>query len=436
MRFLRGAVAVAAGAFWTCPLAAQLQLETLGPGSSAAQIVSVGLRPAGLPPGSPARNYGAGIVVGRDGDDILIVTARHVVLRDDDAGEIVVGVGSEEVQVPGWLVAVSDSPTDLAVVGIRHRSWAADGRWMPAAPRMLDVVDQPVVGTRVFALGCPMGACWAPPLEGRIARADSPQIFVRIPYPTEGESGGALVNERGMIVGVFAGLDSVGLQSVWRWSRVLAWLRSVSVPVNIPRRRLEQTGQVWGEIRVSQFSARARRPDGSRAPVPMAIEFGLRIHPRVDLVAGQRNLTLAIPNQPGQLPDGFEGSYLSYGARYTQPLPLSIGRGRPPATIFLEIDALVSSGGRTYTLQAIPDSFDLRTGEQVLHLVTGYSWHGGSGIVTGFRLFPYGNLTVSVSRGIINLRLPPDLDRFRRRSFYELGLGFATFHSIAPLFGY
>lgn len=433
MNSLRHALACGISAFWIFPLEAQLQLETLGPGSTAPQIVSVRRVPAGQPPHSVGSGYGAGIVIGRDGDDILILTARHVIPQEDRTENIVVGIGPKEEQVIGRVVA-SDSAMDLAVIGSRYPRWVSDGRWSASAPRMLNVVDQPMVGTRVFAIGCPMGACWAPPLEGRIARADYQQILVRIPYPTAGESGGALVNDRGMIVGVIAGLDDAGLVSVRPWGRVLAWLDRVSVPVNIPRRRLEQTGQIWAEIQFPQFSARARRPDGSRTPVPMAFEFGLRIHPRFDIVAGYRGLSLALRNEPGQLPDGFEGSYRSYGLRYSQPLPFSLGRGTPPAMMFLGFNSLQSSGSSAFVLEAIPDSFDLRTGEQAYHLVSIYNWDSGWSAVAGLRLFLYRGVSVSASRTVINLHLPPEHDGFRRSTVYEFGLGISSLTAIFPLF--
>jgi hypothetical protein len=372
----------------------------------------------------------------------MVLTAFHVVNEDrlpseleicakGEAKRIIVGVGPSEDPVMGEVL-VSDSARDLAVIHIKYPPWLSGGRWTAAAPRILDVVYWPVRGARAYALGCPMGACWAPPLEGRIARVSDEQIYVRIPYPTDGESGGALVDERGVIIGVFAGLDNVGLQSVLPWNFVLAWLDVAGIQVNIPRRKLEQTGELWGEIQLAPLSSPARRPDGSRAPFPTAFHVGVRVHQNVDLVAGLRSITGASITRDNQLPDGFSGSYTSLGARYTRPISFGIGGGRPPLMIFYGVSFLFSNTANVYVLEAIPDSFDLRTGEQAYHLVDNYlSTHGGWSATAGIRLYFHRGMSVRGSLNMINLNLPPTHDRFRRHSFLELGIGLT---SVQPIF--
>lgn len=406
---------------WTCPLSGQSL--TLGPTSTGPQIVSVRLIATGEPLQSPGSSFGAGIVIGRDGNHILAVTALHVINGDDGREHrIVVGAGPEEDRVPGEVV-ISDSVEDLAVIRFQYAPWVADGSWTSAAPRMLDVLFQPVRGARVFALGCSMGACWAPPLEGRIARATDRQIYVRIPYPTDGVSGGALVDERGMIIGVFAGLDDVGLQSVRPWPFVLGWLYYASIPVNIPRRRLEQTGQLWGEIQFAGPlpSYPAWRPDSSRTLPPHGFDIGYRIHPNFDFTLGYRYLTTSERTRADQLPDGFTGSYRSIGVRYTRPFPVAF-RDTPPMMTFVGVSYLGFSNAHVYRLEALPDSFDLRTGEQAYHLIDSYlPNYGGWSATAGFRLYLYRGMGIRGSFSMINLNLPLEHDRFRRHSFIELG---------------
>lgn len=398
-----------------CTGSAQVQGQTLGPSSARAQIVSVRMIPPSKAIESEGARVGSGIVIGHTEDAILILTSMHVIAKDSATDNIVVGVGSNEKRVLAQMVLSSDSVLDLALIRVRYDDWLSDGRWRAGAPRMLDVSHRPRIGDQTYLIGCPMGACWAPPLEARIAALAGDQMLVRTPYPIGGTSGGALVDDRGFIIGIVTGLDDVGLRSVRPWATALEWLSSHSVTVNIPQRSLEQTGQVWVE---------------GQLPVPVnrrrSWELGVKVHRALDLVVGRRHVR-TITSSPSRIDyplDVLNAYFSTLGARYTRPINLFPVQGQPPVTVFGGVNRLLKAPNGIHRLQAIPDSFDLRTGEQAYHVVPSVVDANGWSVNAGVRMYVYRGATVRVNVTLIDMNLPPGNEDLRRTNLLEVGVGY------------
>jgi S1-C subfamily serine protease len=196
-----------------------------------------------------ARGSGSAVLVDADG---ILVTNAHVV---GDAGrgraEFVDGTGVDVV-----VVGV-DPLSDLAVL----RARSTDG--LPTPARLADA-DELVVGQLVVAVGNPLGLAGSvtagvvsalgralPTRSGRAGRVVEDVIQTDAAL-NPGNSGGALADGRGRVVGISTAVAGVGL--------------GLAVPVNATTRRILAALRADGRVRRAYLGV-----VGAPAPVPAAV---------------------------------------------------------------------------------------------------------------------------------------------------------------------
>ncbi|HEV7789267.1 MAG TPA: trypsin-like peptidase domain-containing protein [Pseudonocardia sp.] len=212
-----------------------------------------------------ATGAGSGVVFTADG---LLLTNAHVV-ADANRGEAEFTDGTETT----FDVVGADPLSDLAVLRARNAT--------PPAAKLGDA-DQLVVGQLVVAVGNPLGLSGSvtagvvsalgrslPTRSGRAGRVIENVIQTDAAL-NPGNSGGALANSRGEVVGINTAVAGVGL--------------GLAVPVNATTRRIVATLLSDGRVRRGYLGV-----VGTPAPVPAAVaeryqrSKGLRL---VEVVAG------------------------------------------------------------------------------------------------------------------------------------------------------
>ena len=144
--------------------------------------------------------FGAGIVVAASAQDIYIVTADHLVRRNGTSS----GVTVQFSQRPGdWVAArildLRNGDLDLAAVAVSRPSWMTTA--MLTGPGA--VASSLARGTDVYALGYPQQRPWDMPVTAdKVARTDTLKLTFQSQYVREGNSGGALLDSCGRIVGM------------------------------------------------------------------------------------------------------------------------------------------------------------------------------------------------------------------------------------------
>lgn len=395
----------------------------LGPSSSLPQIVTVRVLRLSEPLEGQGIGYGSGIVIGKEVDgDLLIVTAAHAVEKLADTTRVVVGIGMEDRRVTADLVGLPDPDTDLAILRITNPDWVNAGNWTLRAPSMLTVNYRYHAGARVFVLGCPFGECWASPVEARIVRLQPDRLDVRTASRLQGHSGGALVDERGLIIGVFTSKEDVGLSSVIKWPAVVRWLGSRGVVPNLPARTLVQTGNFSVVFNYAPLDPRGgKHPDGSRTWPATTFELGYRLYGDIDVIGGYQFVSVShwYIDAPSE---SFLGHFLSVGVRRSIPLDLGTA-GERPATVIFGINRLTGLNHQLLVLESVPDSFDLRTGLPILRYVERYATGNGWSFDVGLRGHVYRGLVLQIGASFTTFSLR-ESDLFRNQMGYTVGFGF------------
>jgi len=194
-----------------------------------------------------ATGSGSGVVFTDDG---LLLTNAHVV-GEASRGDAEFTDGTETA----FDVVGTDALSDLAVLRARNAT--------PPAARLGDA-DQLVVGQLVVAVGNPLGLAGSvtagvvsalgrslPTRSGRAGRVIENVIQTDAAL-NPGNSGGALANSRGEVVGINTAVAGVGL--------------GLAVPVNSTTRRIIATLLADGRVRRGYLGL-----VGTPAPVPAAV---------------------------------------------------------------------------------------------------------------------------------------------------------------------
>jgi S1-C subfamily serine protease len=261
-----------------------------------------------------ARGSGSAVLVDADG---ILITNAHVV-GDADRGRAEFVDGTQvDVAVVG-----TDPLSDLAVL----RTAGTDG--LPTPVRLGDA-DELVVGQLVVAVGNPLGLAGSvtagvvsalgralPTRSGRAGRVVEDVIQTDAAL-NPGNSGGALADGRGRVVGVNTAVAGVGL--------------GLAVPVNATTRRILAALRADGRVRRAYLGV-----VGSPAPVPATVAdkyrrtSGLRL---VEVIAGSPaadaglrpgDLVLDVGRQPVHDAQGVQRQL--FGEAVGIPLPVTVLR--------------------------------------------------------------------------------------------------------------
>ncbi|HZG91517.1 MAG TPA: trypsin-like peptidase domain-containing protein [Pseudonocardia sp.] len=260
------------------------------------------------------RGSGSAVLVDADG---ILVTNAHVV-GDAHAARVDFVDGTQvEVAVVGV-----DPLSDLAVLR------AADGAGLPSPVRLGDA-DELVVGQLVVAVGNPLGLAGSvtagvvsalgramPTRSGRAGRVVEDVIQTDAAL-NPGNSGGALADGRGRVVGINTAVAGVGL--------------GLAVPINSTTRRILAALRADGRVRRAYLGV-----VGSPAPVPAAVadryrrSSGLRL---VEVIAGSPaahaglragDLVLDVGRRPVHDAQGIQRQL--FGEAVGRPLPVTVLR--------------------------------------------------------------------------------------------------------------
>jgi ankyrin repeat protein len=158
-----------------------------------------------LTTGAGERSFvGAGIVIGRVGDALIIVTAAHVIRTGVDEARTTTVRLKRFASTPLRAVRVVqvDRKLDLAV--LRLEQLQAAGINACAVPVARLVIDMPVEREHaVFPVGNPAGVAWkVPPTADRVADVTAREVRFQSSVIESGHSGGALFNVFGDLVGM------------------------------------------------------------------------------------------------------------------------------------------------------------------------------------------------------------------------------------------
>ena len=164
--------------------------------------------PAPLPTPAPARGIGSGVIVSDDG---YILTNNHVIEGSDEV-TVTLSSGKEySAELVGRDAAGTEvSGTDLALLKI-------DAKGLPTLP--FGDSDQLEVGEWVIAIGTPLNFSQTV-TRGIVSAKGRPGVFSGIKYGNfiqtdapinRGNSGGALINIRGELIGINTAIVTGGL---------------------------------------------------------------------------------------------------------------------------------------------------------------------------------------------------------------------------------
>jgi hypothetical protein len=152
-----------------------------------------------LPAGSA---FGAGIAVAASGQDVYVVTANHLLRRGGVASEIKVQVTVRPGEwFEGKLLDLQDDDLDLGAILVRLPAGVTPAMLKGgASPMSASSMER---GSDVFALGYPAQRAWDLPVQpDKLARVTSLRLIFQSQYVRPGNSGGALLDGCGHIVGM------------------------------------------------------------------------------------------------------------------------------------------------------------------------------------------------------------------------------------------
>ncbi|PZF97067.1 peptidase S1 [Micromonospora deserti] len=240
------------------------------------------------------RGSGAGSAITIDAEGLLL-TSAHVVQGARD-GSAAFGDGTEA----RFRVVGADPLSDLAVLRV-------DGS--PVAPVRLGDADSLRIGQLVVAVGNPMGLAGSvtagvvsglgrslPARDGRVTRLIEDVIQTDAAL-NPGNSGGALVDSAGRVVGVNTAVAGYGL--------------GLAVPINVTTRQIITDLTADGRVRRAWLGV-------AGAPVPLP--------PEVTARTGQRRGLRVVEVVPGS-PAGVAGIYLGDIIVTAGGRPVSDGQG-------------------------------------------------------------------------------------------------------------
>ena len=208
--------------------------------------------------------YGAGIIVGADGNGFYIATAGHVVQAG--AGTPVVWVTfATGDSMQATVVQPRGPELDLAVLQVAvdpaHRQ-----KWTPASWDRLGNVRSLRSDDPVSPVGCPQHICWeAPAPADRVVGVDRLGILFQSYFVGPGSSGGALFNQWWEVVGMVTHDDPPRGEAI-RIDEVLDRVKAWKLPVNLRRPTVPRAGYLTSIGVAVLTSTSSSGASDSRAP--------------------------------------------------------------------------------------------------------------------------------------------------------------------------
>jgi serine protease Do len=308
------------------PLDAYSRVVTEVAATATRQVAAIEMT-ARTPRGRVRRGAGSAVLYSVDG---YLLTNAHVVLGADAGLALFSDGTSSALELVG-----SDPLSDLAVL----RSRAAT---LPE-PARLGNAETLRVGQLVVAVGNPMGLAGSvtagvvsalgrslPTRSGSAARVIEDVIQTDAAL-NPGNSGGALADSRGVVVGINTAVAGIGL--------------GLAVPINPTSRRIIEALQREGRVRRAYLGLVS-------TPIPLAPTVAGRVHQDValrvvDVIARSpadraglkpNDLILAAAREPVRDAQGLQR--LLFGEAIGRPLPITVLRGAAMVDVIAEPEEL------------------------------------------------------------------------------------------------
>jgi cytohesin len=222
---------------------------------------------------------GAAIIIGRDGNRLVLATANHVVRRG--------GIEARNLEVqlkdlaPRWekalLLPTADPELDLAFVVVDH----IVGRDLAFCELPLHLGGDSSRlrrGDPVFPVGYPNGILWAMPFTAdRVSQTLPIQLSFESQFIRVGFSGGALINRAGELVGMITA-DEPPLGRAVPLATIIQAARAAQLSVQLssdgdragePLHAAARNGDVAGLRRMLENCADPNLTDGDRKRTPL-----------------------------------------------------------------------------------------------------------------------------------------------------------------------
>lgn len=339
---------------------------------------------------------GAGIVVGTRQDTLVLLTAFHLLRPPHSTVDsISVQLYPNGPALPA-LQAERDTGLDLAVLKV-PLTGGLDSIYPQGLPRPLSpahVGHHRRTGTSLLASGCPRGQCWGQPEDARVYIVGDSLIEFRASGIENGFSGGALLDTYGAIVGMITH-DDPPHTSALRWDVALSKLSAWGYEQNLPLRAAERVGEIRQSILLQGFPLPARQQDGDLLLPAVRMEVAAQVTRRIDVYAGLATASFSLAAEPDTLV-AMAGNFGLFGARANFMANRSTFGGRYPDVVHVGMSYRRNVSSQMMYMAAIPDSFDLTTGEQAREPRIKDTVVDGLGITGGLRLYQHGGRALEV----------------------------------------
>ncbi len=184
-----------------------------------------------------AASHGAGIIFGLDSSYVYIATADHVIARSRDSVQISFYFAPAGNQYRAEWTGKSDVQLDMAVLRVN-----IDALYLPPDSLVLDWLGEPRdldISHNLHVVGHPGGQLWfLNRSDLPFDRRDGHDLVFQITDLRRGYSGGALLNEQGLLVGlikVTGNREGVALSTERLLERLRQWRFPISL-VKPPRK--------------------------------------------------------------------------------------------------------------------------------------------------------------------------------------------------------
>jgi hypothetical protein len=316
---------------------------------------------------------GAGIIVGGDGDRVIIVTANHVVRAGgEERRDLQVRFRSLPGEpAPAILEHDFDNNLDLAVLSVANAKQLGIKLDALAFDRMADVgsVDR---GAAVYVLGHPRGSRWQMNVApDHISRRSSDWLYFESRSIAPGYSGGALLDEKGELLGMLRADQPPDGQAV-SIASIVSVLRDWGYPVSLRSKRAADLAGEWkGEKSPEAGDVGPHFRDSYYGFFPENLSFTLKT--RGNELFG----TVSTKKDKYGIIDGkISGDKVSFSVKYSYSIQESndaAGRAviKPQPDVFEHFDGKLSGEEIHFTLQEFQQGSGLSPLEFTARRVSG-----------------------------------------------------------------
>lgn len=348
---------------------------------------------------------GSGILFGRRGDTLIVVTAYHLIDPPYATVDSIYVQPYPNASLLRAIPAEHSVALDLAVLKVAYSDGLKE-LYPKGLPRYLqphESIGYLEPGATLLALGCPRGQCWSSPEDGRVYSVADTLIEFRASAIQNGFSGGPLLDEYGTVLGMIIH-DAPPQTAALRWDLVVRQLELWGYVANLPSRQIERRGAILPSALMQGFPLPVKNQRGRHLVPGGRVVAAVRVTRTMDLMFGVAGTSFESTRNVEE-PDStyfLAGNFWLLGLRTSFPRDYSILRGRQPDVFYLEGNYLLENeaiGSQVMRSEVIPDSFDLRTGEPALRKTIRDTSIRGIGLLWGARMYTPAGVALELQFG-------------------------------------